>query len=324
MEVESESTTLPNWLDLPRDLTANILQRLGAFEILTGACGVCAMWWNICKDPLMWRSIHIRGYVPLFDRFIFGKFSHYGYDEEEMVKICCNAIERSCHHLEDIDIEGFGNDDILNCISNKYSVFLIIPKILFLNIYIFFWYNVLLFLSGIFLIVCLFKFYSGSHLRSMRFADCYEISDEGFSEVARKVPLLEKLDITGTKITAVSIAVLGRSCPLLKSLKLEFSGGLPDFWPCDDLALVIADTMTNLRHLDIDGDNLTNVGLLAILDKCPFLESLRLERCLYLKLSESLEKRCIDQINHLQLPCPHDADGNDFEEGYDILYPWSF
>ncbi|KEH22429.1 putative F-box/LRR-repeat protein 23 [Medicago truncatula] len=49
----------PNWLDLPRDITQNILQRLNAVEIVTSASLVCALWWNICKEPLMWRTIHM-------------------------------------------------------------------------------------------------------------------------------------------------------------------------------------------------------------------------------------------------------------------------
>jgi hypothetical protein len=54
----------------------------------------------------MWCSIRMRGCdLPYID-----------YDDGDMVKICCNGIERSCHRLEDIDIEGFGNDDILTCI----------------------------------------------------------------------------------------------------------------------------------------------------------------------------------------------------------------
>jgi hypothetical protein len=155
----------------------------------------------------------------------------------------------------------------------------------------------------------------------MRFVDYYVVSDEGFSEAVRKLPLLEKLDISRTKLTEVSIAVLGRSCPLLKLLK--FSRVLYDFKPCDDLALVIADTMTNLCHLDLNGDYLTNVGLLAILDTCPFLKSLDIRHCRYLELSESLERRCIDhQINHLQLSNPDDPD--DYDYYYYYYYDYDF
>ena len=65
MEEESESTTGPNWLDLASDLTTNILQRLGTFEILTTACLVCTQWFKICKDPLMWRTIHMPKYIVM-------------------------------------------------------------------------------------------------------------------------------------------------------------------------------------------------------------------------------------------------------------------
>jgi len=98
--VERESTRGPNWLDLPIDLTANILQRLGTFEIVTSACRVCPLWWNICKDPLMWRSISMR-YVcdSLFDDFdsLFDAC-----DDGNIVKICCKAVERSCDHFDSI------------------------------------------------------------------------------------------------------------------------------------------------------------------------------------------------------------------------------
>ncbi|GAU22400.1 hypothetical protein TSUD_122860 [Trifolium subterraneum] len=53
-ELEGES---PNWLELPTDITTNILQRLSTIDIVTSACQVCPLWWNICKDPLMWRTV---------------------------------------------------------------------------------------------------------------------------------------------------------------------------------------------------------------------------------------------------------------------------
>ncbi|GAU42086.1 hypothetical protein TSUD_134700 [Trifolium subterraneum] len=221
MEVESEVTTGPNWLDLPRDVTSNILQRLGTIEIVTSACQVCPLWWNICKDPLMWRTINIHG------------IRHLSYDYDELENICCNAIERSCNHLEEIDIELFGTDNLLKCIANN-----------------------------------------GSRLRRIRFVDCLQISDEGFIEAVKKLPQLETIYISESKLTK----------------------------PCDDLAFIIAETMSGLNHLDIKGGNLTNVGLISILDKCPLLKYLDIRLCPFLNLSESLEKRCIDQIKDLKLP----------------------
>lgn len=101
---EGENTIGPNWLNLPRDLTANILQRLGTIEIVTNACRVCPLWWNICKDPLMWRTIHITNLRT---------------SAHDLDNICCYAFERSCGHLEDIDIEYFCTDNLLKYIADR-------------------------------------------------------------------------------------------------------------------------------------------------------------------------------------------------------------
>ncbi|PNX90104.1 F-box protein skip19 [Trifolium pratense] len=257
---------MPNWVDLPRDLTENILQRLGTVEILMSASRVCSLWWNICKDPLMWRTILIHHILSLPYKY-----------RHQLNNICYTAIERSCNHLQDIDIQLVVTNDLLKCIANN-----------------------------------------GSHLRSMRLDLCYAISDEGFSEAVRKLPLLEKVEISMTNLTKVSLEALGRSCPLLKSLKYDTELYVSSGQPCDDLAFVIAETMSGLNHLVIDGDNLTNVGLLAILDKCPLLKSLHIKRCEHLELSdETLEKRCTNQIIDLQLNRYDDQDQDDhYSSGY--------
>jgi hypothetical protein len=100
-QVDMES---PNWLELPRDITINIFQKLNTIEILTSVCQVCPLWWNICKDPVMWRTIRM---IKLRDS---------PYDLE---KIFHCAIQRSCGQLKDIDIECFGTDDLLKCIADK-------------------------------------------------------------------------------------------------------------------------------------------------------------------------------------------------------------
>jgi F-box/leucine-rich repeat protein 2/20 len=130
---------------------------------------------------------------------------------------------------------------------------------------------------------------------------CRQISDEGFIEAVKNFPQLEAIHISESRLTKVSLEAIGQSCPLLKSLKYE-SVDFICFEPCDDFAFVIAETMSGLIHLDIKGGNLSNVGLLAILDKCTLLKSLDIRLCPFLNLSESLEKRCIDQINDLKLP----------------------
>ncbi|PNX90020.1 F-box protein skip19 [Trifolium pratense] len=103
------NTTIPNWLDLPVEITANILQRLNTIDIVTSACKVCPLWENICKDPLMWRTIRMR----------YNDASPYIFNHVDLVKICRFAVKQSCGHLEDIDIDYFCTDDLLRYITVK-------------------------------------------------------------------------------------------------------------------------------------------------------------------------------------------------------------
>jgi hypothetical protein len=104
-ETASESTTVPNWLELPTDIIRNILQRLNTIDIVEKACIVCRLWWNICKDPLMWRTIRMIGEGSYFN--------------VNLPKICHYAVERSCGHSEEISIEYFATDELLECIVEK-------------------------------------------------------------------------------------------------------------------------------------------------------------------------------------------------------------
>ncbi|XP_048446731.1 putative F-box/LRR-repeat protein 21 [Pyrus x bretschneideri] len=49
------------WTELADDLIISIMSRLTTLEILTSAQVVCKVWFNICKNPLMWRTIDMRG-----------------------------------------------------------------------------------------------------------------------------------------------------------------------------------------------------------------------------------------------------------------------
>ncbi|GAU22402.1 hypothetical protein TSUD_122880 [Trifolium subterraneum] len=135
----------------------------------------------------------------------------------------------------------------------------------------------------------------------MRLVDCQDISDNGFNEAVRKLSRLEELDISLCNLTKYSIEVIGLSCPLLKSFTFERDWSAY-ILGADDEALVISETMPRLSRLDIKGNKLTNDGLLAILDRCPLLEYLDIQGCYNLNLTESLKKRCIEQIKHLRLP----------------------
>jgi hypothetical protein len=115
MEAKRRRTN-PNWLQLPIDITANILFRLDTIEILKSVRNVCPLWWNICKNPLMWKTIRMENFdlVNLPDN-----------DDQVcdyLVKICRYAVDLSCGHLKDIFIFGFATDELLKYIADRYVI----------------------------------------------------------------------------------------------------------------------------------------------------------------------------------------------------------
>ncbi|KAL4363348.1 hypothetical protein GQ457_04G000620 [Hibiscus cannabinus] len=238
-----------NWLELPLDVTASILYRLGAIEILNSAQNVCSQWRNICKDPSMWRSIDMRNLGDLWDM------------DYDLKKMCLHAVDRSCGHLLDINVEYFGTDELLSYISKR-----------------------------------------SLHLKCLRLVSCHNISDEGLSEAALKLPFLEELEISYCSISKDALETIGRSCSLLKTFKFNLQGCIRFHVESDDEALAIAQTMPELRRLQLFGNKLTNKGLQAILNGCPHLEYLDLRQCFNVSLGGNLEKRCMERIKYLRRP----------------------
>ncbi|KAG8384374.1 hypothetical protein BUALT_Bualt04G0111500 [Buddleja alternifolia] len=108
-EVASSSAPPPPWADLPIDVTANILHRLGAIDILENAEKVCTTWRRVCRDPGMWRVINMKN-------------SAYHHDMLYNLDIMCrHAVDRSEGQLIDINIEYFGTDYLLHYICGRSS-----------------------------------------------------------------------------------------------------------------------------------------------------------------------------------------------------------
>ena len=96
----------PPWIELPEDLTANILQRLDTEEILQNAQLVCSTWWRVCKNPAMWRVIDL-GYL----RNLAGKSDTF----------CRDLVDRSQGQLLELKISGFEVDNgWLNYVADRY------------------------------------------------------------------------------------------------------------------------------------------------------------------------------------------------------------
>ena len=79
------------------------------------------------------------------------------------------------------------------------------------------------------------------------------------------------------------------------------------------MAISIGENLDELEHLELIGNQMSNIGLQVILDGCPHLESLDLRMCRFIDLEGDLGKRCSQQIKCLKLP-------NDSLEGCRYIY----
>lgn len=114
---------------------------------------------------------------------------------------------------------------------------------------------------------------------------------------------MEELSLISTDISKEAIAYAGQYCPMLRSYKFNKRGWRHDnIGHTDEEAIAVAKNMTQLRHLQLIGNNITNKGLQAILDGCPHLVSLDLRRCFNINLDAIIGKRCSEQIKDLKLP----------------------
>ncbi|EYU43244.1 hypothetical protein ABFS82_08G127300 [Erythranthe guttata] len=103
-----ESTPPPPWESLPPEITAAILQKLGAVEILMTAVKVCPTWWRVSKEyPSIWRCINMQDSNVLRPVLL--------------VKMCRCAVDLSQGQLTEININGFGTHDMILYISERSS-----------------------------------------------------------------------------------------------------------------------------------------------------------------------------------------------------------
>lgn len=162
-----------------------------------------------------------------------------------------------------------------------------------------------------------------SRLKVLRLISCYDISDEGLIEMAKRSPQLEELEISHcSQLSEKLFESIGEAWSQLKRLRLSKRWlNLPHMEHDDNEALAIAKNMHELHHLQLFANKLTNVGLQAILDNCPHLESLHIHQCFRINMDGSLRTKCA-RIKTLKLPsdpisdCEFCADIEDFSEEY--------
>ncbi|KAL1560493.1 F-box protein SKIP19-like isoform X1 [Salvia divinorum] len=263
--VASTSAPPPPWIELPRDVTANILKRLGPEAILTSAQQVCSTWWKVCKDPALWRVINFSN-TMLIDRYT------------KYHVMCRRAVDRSRGQLVDLTIENFGDDELMEYIADRSRNLKRLKLGSFYEI------------SGDAVVKAVAK------LRQLE-----ELHLTGKQWI---VPAdVEAIGNSCSKLESFSFNGHGSGHPF--PLELEDDDDDDDFsegFGQNDYALAIVKSMPNLRHLQLCAHCMQNEGLEAILNGCPRLESLDIRRCFGLDLGGDLGKRCRQQIKDLRLP----------------------
>lgn len=102
-------------------------------------------------------------------------------------------------------------------------------------------------------------------------------------------------------ISTDTIELIGRVCPLLKSLEI-FINLLSKFIGFNDNAIAIEKLMSGLRHLKIAGNRLTSVGMVAIFKGCKLLQSLNLQHFGKLVFTTYVRDKCMEQIKNFKFP----------------------
>lgn len=185
-------------------------------------------------------------------------------------KLCRVAVDRSQGQLFKINIEYFGNDGLLEYISQRSSQLRHLRLVSCDNIS-----------NGALAAVAKnFPLLEELHIYLSA------ISTVDIEAVGRSCSQLKSFTLNDSGF---------RGLTGFRSLQIDVN----------DQALAIAVNMPELRHLALFGNTMTNEGLCAILDGCPRLESLDLRHCYSVDLQGDLGTRCRQQI--IDLKCPHDC-----------------
>ena len=152
-------------------------------------------------------------------------------------------------------------------------------------------------------------------LKAVGIVSCGCVSNEGFTQLVARCPLLEDLMLVHCpKIGGRDVyEATGRACPQLRRFKLRTGAFCFAADKSGGEALGVA-AMHELRTLALVGSAVTNDELASVLDGCPRLESLDLRDCFNIVADDALRARCAG-IESLVLPPLHrEIDDGDYYE----------
>ncbi|KAG2582165.1 putative F-box/LRR-repeat protein 23 [Panicum virgatum] len=273
--------TMRDWSELPLDPLTSIFKKLGAIEILMGAGLVCRSWLAAAKAPELWRFVDMTRHKIVFLKSVGTMCA--------MAKV---AIDRSNGQMESFWAQRFVTSDLLDYIASR-----------------------------------------AKSLKSIRLIACLYISDVSLVNVADKCLLLEEIECSYHKRPADFYRDVGNVRPKLKLLRIH----VEEWYDSDQIrreieeecrqqfgysdedeeseeesfeawearknedAFAIAESLHELRLLQMADNGLTNKGLYAILEGCPHLECLDISRCSNLRIGNELRARCA-KLKHVWLP----------------------
>ena len=127
-----------------------------------------------------------------------------------------------------------------------------------------------------------------------------KITDAAVFAIAHNCPLLTDLDIGGIrlqeeeKISCNAILTLARACPALQALRMYQNRNVDD-----NAAAVLAPALSNLRHLCLNGCEVGDQGMEAILRHCSRLTFLDL--CNAMKITDNTIQMVANRLPDLQM-----------------------
>uniref|UniRef100_A0A0E0EIX0 F-box domain-containing protein n=1 Tax=Oryza meridionalis TaxID=40149 RepID=A0A0E0EIX0_9ORYZ len=167
---------------------------------------------------------------------------------------------------------------------------------------------------------------SAPFLKSLRLILCHKITSVAFAAAIVKFPLLEELEVSRCRrIEHICMPELvANLCPQIKHFRHTRSRDRYRVYNInrpgnDSQALAIA-SMRQLRSLQLFRDDMTNEGLMTILDKCPYLESIDIRSCRNLTMDGTLRARCAMIKTKTLYPCKPADEDEDFQPGSPISY----
>ncbi|TKW08509.1 hypothetical protein SEVIR_6G032600v4 [Setaria viridis] len=256
MDVEPSLLTVSSvrdWSELPLDALSTIFMKLGTIEILMGAGLVCRSWLAAAKSPELWRFVDMTGH-KMVNNMVNG-------DPGILCAMAKVAIDRSDGQMESFRAQLFVTSELLDYIESR-----------------------------------------ANSLKSIQLTNCWYLWTQKLSRFASKCPLLEEIEFSYQKMLPELIRHLGSVHPNLKCLRIS----LPSIWQNgvhmeydesweagkNEEAFAIAESLHELRFLQMAGRCLSNDGVYAIIQGCPHLECLDITKCCHVYVNDELRAHC--------------------------------